>query len=230
MSDNTATAPAPVKQLNIPTPPLTKKDEQGNVIASVTPTVEVIKRGMAEGAAYPVILVTKDTLNSYVKFRGVDHVLSVLNARERADAQKTLEYVCDDADAWEPVEGKVDAKGEPNKFTVLYDKFLAVIDKFYETLLSGRVRGGVTIAQLEEELADLQAEMEEKMQRAQKLVGPEQQALIMECFEISNRHKEVRVQIEAIRAERKPRKTKAQKEEEAKILAAKAAAGPQPTA
>lgn len=208
---------------NIPVTPLTKKDEQGNVIASITPVLKVIERGEMEGSVYPTIEVTQSNLNDYVKVRGLERVLSVINARERLDAQATLEYTIDNEDAWEEVEGMTDKEGKPRQvWTYVLEKFTAVISKFYDTLLSGKVRGGVTIKDLKEEQEALFAEMQAKIGEMVKAAPDKAREIMLEANALSLRHQEISAQVVEIQKSRKPRKTKAEKIAELQAQAAQA--------
>lgn len=215
MSDNT---------YNIPLTPLVKKDEQGNPTGNpIIPQLLVVGRGEAEGNVYPSIVVTKENFKDYVNLRGIDSVLDALNSKERLDAQAALDHVLSDED-WEEVEGAKDKEGKAVKrFTYVVDKFKAVIEKFYETLLSGKVRGGVTITDLVEQQAELFAEMQKKISEMIKAAPDRAREMMIEANSLNIKHQELSAQIAEIKAARKPRMTKAEKL--AALAAAKAAQG-----
>ena len=185
-----------------------KNPETGVVEGSITPVLKVVERGEMAGNVYPCIEVTEENFNDYVKFRTNKAVLDVLNARERADAQGTLDHVLDDTD-WEET-GK-DKAGKAI-FTYNLPNFLKKIDTFWEELTSGKIKGGVTIVQLEEELEDLVEAMKVKIIEMQKSPPDKIRAAVQEAAEISAKHKNLEAQIEDIRRARKPRMTKAEKE------------------
>ena len=219
MSDNiTANTVIPIK-------PLVRKDEQGNTIGQITPILKVVARGEMEGSIYPTIEVTQGNLNDYVKVRGLEHVLEVLNARERLNAQATLEYIIDREDAWEEIEGMTDKEGKPRAvWTYIQEKFISVIDKFYETLLQGKVRGGVTIKDLMEEQEELMTEMQNRLNEVMKIAPDQIKNHMLKTNELSMKYNDLKEQIAEIKKARKPRITKKEKAEA--LLAAKVAAAP----
>jgi hypothetical protein len=221
MSDtNTATVTAPA----LPIRDLIKKDETGAVIVSITPTVEVVKRGAYEGNPFVTISVTRENLNDYVKFRGIDSVLDVLNAKERIDAQEALNYVATQQEAEFEAAGKEDImfvdtvallpedKKPRNKAGEIIEKFMIDltkldIDRLYQTLLEGKVRGGLTIKTIEEEmLPDLMLQMQEAFKKASLATTKEDKIKWFEkSGEFSVQYSNLEAEAARIRAERKPR-------------------------
>lgn len=200
--------------------PVVKKDENGNIVASLTPTVLTVMRGECKGIAYPAIVVTKDNFTEYLKLRGEAFVLDKLNAVEAMAGQTSLDKVLDADEDW--VETGKNKAGKP-VFSYIKEKFLAVLDKFYDALTSGKVASSETIADLEEEQETIVADMTAMMTAA---VKPENAGKAKQMFEeaavLSAKYQELTQRIADIRATRTPRKTKAQKaaEEAAKAAAA----------
>lgn len=220
-------------EINIPIKVLEKKDEQGNLIGAVTPTIAVIQRGALKGNPYPVIKVTKENLNSYFKFRGVENVIDRINAFEAQVAQGTMQYVLAkafptpeeaDYDSEAYVDGGVDPETSKPLVKILLDKFVSVIEEFWKTLSEGKVRSGETIDSLEEDKKVILAEMQEIIKSFRTLTDPVKAKEAMDAAaELNTKHAACEERIAQIRAERKPRKTKAEKAAET-LAAAKALA------
>jgi len=218
MSDNTNTAEAPT-----PTPasdllrPVERKDEAGKVIASLKPVALTVRRGECKGVVYPGIVVTKDNFNDYLALRGEAYVLDKINAQEALTAQMTLDRVLDPDNDWVETTVKDEKTGkEVTRWDYIKEKLTAVLDKFYEVLVSGKVTTGETIADLEEEQETLVADITAIMTAA---VKPENAGKAAQMFQeaavMSAKHQEMSQRIADIRAARTPRKTKAQKAAEA---------------
>lgn len=221
MSDETTATAAPTPTLEIRE--LVKTNpETGEVVASITPVIEVVKRGAMEGNPYVTVTVTKENLNDYVKFRGIDSVLDILNAKERLDAQEALNYVgvqlenekgegtvFKDALANVPDEKKPKTKtGEfIEKWVINWTKDL--VDKLYQTLTEGKVRGGLTIAKIEEELIP---DLRNQLNRLLTVEIPaaktqeEKFKLFEKATELSKQDQDYQAEAERIRASRTPRK------------------------
>lgn len=120
---------------------------------SLTPVVEVVKRGDAAGSPYLVVLPTIENFNSWLVYQGKEAVINMLAAKARQDAQGSLDYVLGE-EGWlkrkvtDPESGKLVDQ-------VYYDIESLDINKLYETLTSGIVRSGVTLAELNAEREDL---------------------------------------------------------------------------
>jgi hypothetical protein len=224
--------------------PLVKKDEQDQVIATITPVCEVIQRGELEGSPFITIKVTKENLNEYVKFRGLDKVLDTLNSAESLDSQEALNYVATqqeremggkeeifiDLNADLPEDKKPkNKKGEVlPKWAIDFSKFS--IDRLYQTLLEGKVRGGLTIAKIEEELLpDLRAQLQKAIADGTKATDiAKKMEFFAKAGELSTKHQELEEQAKQIRDSRTPRMTKAEKA--AKLAAEAAKNGQTPVA
>lgn len=221
MSDTNTQAAAPATEL---IRPVVKKDENGNVVASLTPSILTVLRGECKGIQYPAIVVTKDNFTEYLKLRGEAFVLDKLNAVESMAGQTSLDKVLDADEDW--VETGKNKAGKP-VFSYIKEKFLAVLDKFYDALTSGKVASSETIADLEEEQETLVADITAIMTSAVKPENAGKAAsMFAEAATMSAKHQELSQRIADIRATRTPRKTKAQKaaEEAAKAAAATASA------
>jgi len=214
MSDNTNTATteqaAPASDL---LRPVERKDEAGKVTASLQPKLLTVRRGECKGVAYPGIVVTKDNFKDYLALRGEAYVLDKINAQEALTAQMTLDRVLDADNDWVETTVKDEKSGkEVTRWNYIKEKLTAVLDKFYDVLVSGKVTSGETIADLEEEQESLVADITAIMTAA---VKPENAGKAAQMFQeaavMSAKHQEMSQRIADIRAARTPRKTKAQK-------------------
>jgi len=240
MSDNANTATV-TNSPALPIRNLVKKNEDGTVLVEITPTVEVIKRGTMEGNPFVTINVTKENLNDYVKFRGVDVILEMLNAKERIDAQEALKYVATQQEAEFEAQGLEDVifvdtvaslpedKKPRNKTSgEVLEKFMIDltkldIDRLYQTLLEGKVRGGLTIKTIEEEmLPDLLSQMQDAIKKAASAGGMDEKIKwFAKSQELSTQYSNLEAEAARIRSERKPR---APRKPKAPVVAAPVAA------
>lgn len=231
---DTATTTTEAPEINIPLRALEKKDEQGNLIVALNPVIATILRGEAKGNPYPVIKVTPQTVNDYIKFRGLDNVLADINAIEAQRAQGALDYVLNkfypnnadgESEAWEETDPDPDTK-KP-RWKVVASKFLAVLDDFYKTLTEGKVRSGETIESLNLDKAAFLEEMNAALASVRTVKDPQKvAAIMMEASDASMKFQECEAKIAEIRKNRAPRMTKAEKAAAVAAAKAKEAAAP----
>ena len=133
---------------------------------TLTPTFVEIKRGAAKSTKYPIIQVpiTKEdqdkqlaTLIEYAKFRGPSVVAKALNSIEKQDGQQALESAGD----WEEnPTGETGKDGKPVVSLVLNS---VDEDKYYTNYLAESMRGGETLDDMDEEIADLTSKIKALM-------------------------------------------------------------------
>lgn len=172
-------------------------EKNGVSLASV---VESIKRGDAKDSIYAAFIPTEENFSQWVNFFGTKTVLSWLAAQARKDAQAALDYVL--GDKWK-TRKVIDPETKKESEQWYYDAEDLDIDKYYEVLISGVARGGVTKAELMEDLADVNREMASLVTELQK----GDPAVSIRLMELGKQWQDLSAAIEA--KKREPRKPKA---------------------
>lgn len=184
--------------------------EKNNI--RLTPVKVEVKRGASAGVEYVAIQIpfalqadgktiddakTLDSIIEFVKFRGVKAIGKALNSMERMDALQALEFSAEfeESQGVDPETGKpVDIRTPVN----------IDVDKFYAAYASETMRGGVTIKQLQEDLAEVVAELQTTILKMVQSVGNDKSQLEVRCAELANESQNLQAAIDA--RKREPRK------------------------
>ena len=179
---------------------------------SLTPVGVEVKRGASAGVQYVAIQIpfalqgdgktideaqTLDSIIKFIKFRGVKAIGKALNSMERMDALQALEFSAEfeESQGVDPETGKpVDIRTPVN----------IDIDKFYAAYASETMRGGVTIKQLQEDLAEVVAELQTTILKMVQSTGSNKTELEVRCAELANESQNLQAAIDA--RKREPRK------------------------
>ena len=179
---------------------------------SLTPVEVEVKRGASAGVKYVAVQIpfalqsdgkTIDdttTLNSvinFIKFRGVKAITKALNSMERMDALQALEF----SSEFEESQGVDPETGKPVDIRIPVN---IDVDKFYTAYASETMRGGVTIKQLQEDLAEVVAELQTTILKMVQSVGNDKSQLEVRCAELANESQNLQAAIDA--RKREPRK------------------------
>ncbi len=179
---------------------------------SMSPTEVEVKRGASAGVKYVAVQVpfalqadgktvddnsTLENLVQFIKFRGVKAIAKALNSMERMDALQALEFAAE----FEESQGVDPETGKPVEVRTPVN---IDVDKFYTAYSSDTMRGGVTIKNLQEELAEVVAELQTTIHKMVQSTGNEKQQLEVRCAELANESQNLQAAIDA--RKREPRK------------------------
>lgn len=174
---------------------------------TITPTVVTAKRGAFKGTPYPCVRIDEKETNEdiivkqiieWAKFRGLKRAIKNINASEALEGQTALEQAAD------YTEGTV-KDPETNKESVVKHVQNVDSDRYWEVYISDTLRGGITIAQLEEDMEDLRGEFMETFKNFSALPpgSPEALKVMAGLTELQTEMQNIDAAIKERRRERK---------------------------